>query len=194
MQHIMEHVRYILDHLWLSTKHRNSAPICQNNVLLSISSLNQQSWLFYFFPYKYLYWLLCSTLHLHISIILSSAPKLAHLLRALNMLGFLQSILSSLNPGPRRRHGYGNELKKRVRFDFEWRPLLENDEFVEKKSTKVKILMRKEAASRLLSKCHIGGRLEYEDVSRDLDTTPAAYVRVLSYDCKYEWMIRAIDV
>lgn len=64
--------------------------------------------------------------------------------------------------------------------------MLENNEFVEKKATRVKILMRKEAASRLLSKCQIGGRLEYEDVSRDLETLPAAYVRVFSYDDKYE--------
>ncbi|KAH6804390.1 hypothetical protein C2S51_032637 [Perilla frutescens var. frutescens] len=97
------------------------------------------------------------------------------------MLDFLQSMLSSLN------YSYVHELKKRVmRFDLECRSLLRNDEFEVKKETKLKIVMTKEAASRLLSKCKNGGKLDYDDIAPDLQTIPAAYVRVVSYNAKHD--------
>ncbi|KAK4728884.1 hypothetical protein R3W88_021872 [Solanum pinnatisectum] len=45
---------------------------------------------------------------------------------------------------------------------------------------KVKILMRKEDAARLLLKCREGGVLEFKDVAQELVQIPSSYVRVIS--------------
>ncbi|PIN13785.1 hypothetical protein CDL12_13586 [Handroanthus impetiginosus] len=86
------------------------------------------------------------------------------------MLDFLHSIF------PRTEPRYGNELKLKKRVNFESIPLLEiRDEIEEIYSNeeeqygkKVKILMRKEAARKLLSKCKNGGILEYKDLDQDV--------------------------
>ncbi|KAL1552039.1 hypothetical protein AAHA92_12886 [Salvia divinorum] len=58
-----------------------------------------------------------------------------------NILEFKDWIVPSLKSGRRRqRYGYGKKLKRRVRSDFERRPLLE-------KERKVNIVMRKEVAT-----------------------------------------------
>ncbi|KAI3468608.1 hypothetical protein Pfo_025271 [Paulownia fortunei] len=106
-----------------------------------------------------------------------------------------------------RKFVYRNELnlkqsslKVKNRVDFESTPLLQNDEMEnhnfsgcnekeEKgggKLKKVKILMRKEAAARLLSKCKDGGILEFKDVAQDLRRIPSNAVRLLSFNAKDE--------
>ncbi|KAL1552040.1 hypothetical protein AAHA92_12887 [Salvia divinorum] len=76
------------------------------------------------------------------------------------MLDFVQTILASLNSsGPKN----GNEMKKKEVIEFESRPLIEG-----KGGRKVKIVMRKEAAYRLISKCRNGGRVEYQDMAKEL--------------------------
>ncbi|KAF7150000.1 hypothetical protein RHSIM_Rhsim02G0243600 [Rhododendron simsii] len=50
----------------------------------------------------------------------------------------------------------------------------------EREGMKVKILMTKEEAARLLSKCRDGGELEFRDVVRELMQIPASRVSVVS--------------
>ncbi|KAH7841230.1 hypothetical protein Vadar_027362 [Vaccinium darrowii] len=50
----------------------------------------------------------------------------------------------------------------------------------EKEGIKVKILMTKEEAARLLLKCKDGGVLEFEDVARELVQIPATRVSVVA--------------
>lgn len=58
--------------------------------------------------------------------------------------------------------------RKRVSFMDETEPLINNDD----KLLTVKILMTKEEAVRLLSKCKDGGRLEFGDVAGELMQIP----------------------
>ncbi|CAI9772090.1 unnamed protein product [Fraxinus pennsylvanica] len=90
------------------------------------------------------------------------------------------------------------KLRKRVHFEIESKPLLEREEsgknhesrksttrceHVEKEKlsrTKVKILMTKEEAARLLSKVKDGGVLEFKDVARELTQIPVNRVNFVS--------------
>ncbi|KAL8521274.1 hypothetical protein ACS0TY_011710 [Phlomoides rotata] len=77
------------------------------------------------------------------------------------------------------------KVKKGEGFEYESRPLLESGEG--KRGTKLKILMSKEAASRLLSKCRNGGGvLELKDVAQHLKNMPPPYLPLLSHNAKYE--------
>ncbi|KAL3635695.1 hypothetical protein CASFOL_020242 [Castilleja foliolosa] len=95
------------------------------------------------------------------------------------MLDFLRNIFPSMNLGSRkpilRQCVYANGsnqnpssrfgVKKSVNI-FESTPLVQNDE---KRGAKVKIVMSKEAAARLLSKCKNGGIIELNDVPHDFN-------------------------
>ncbi|XP_022863074.1 uncharacterized protein LOC111383222 [Olea europaea var. sylvestris] len=91
------------------------------------------------------------------------------------------------------------KMRKKVHFQIEQKPLLEREEseknhesrnnstrcgHVEKEKlsgTKVKILMTKEEAARLLSKFRDGRVLEFKDVARDLMQIPVNRVNFVSY-------------
>ncbi|CAA2967553.1 Hypothetical predicted protein [Olea europaea subsp. europaea] len=90
------------------------------------------------------------------------------------------------------------KVRKKVHFEIEPKPLLEREEseknhesrnnptscgHVEKvklSRTKVKILMTKEEAARLLSKFKDGGMLELKDVARELVQIPVNRVNFVS--------------
>ncbi|KAL2527721.1 Uncharacterized protein Adt_12775 [Abeliophyllum distichum] len=89
------------------------------------------------------------------------------------------------------------KLRRKVHFEIESKPLLEREKseknydtrnkstshgHVEKEKlseTKVKILMTKEEAARLLSKCKDGGVLEFKDVARELVQIPVNRINVV---------------
>nr|XP_009619085.1 uncharacterized protein LOC104111156 [Nicotiana tomentosiformis] len=87
------------------------------------------------------------------------------------------------------------KIKKQVKFDLEPKyqhPEQEEISHEEQKKNntvavdnanngvKVKILMKKEDAERLLLKCKEGGVLEFKDVAQELVQVPSTSVRVLS--------------
>ncbi|KAF7150660.1 hypothetical protein RHSIM_Rhsim02G0243900 [Rhododendron simsii] len=69
------------------------------------------------------------------------------------------------------------QKEKELERERSHRPLLGGEE---REGTKVKILMTKEEAARLLSKCRDGGVLEFRDVVRELVQIPASRVSVVS--------------
>ncbi|PSS11308.1 Nipped-B-like protein [Actinidia chinensis var. chinensis] len=73
-----------------------------------------------------------------------------------------------------------SKLKKRA--EGEAKPLLhkEDGKKPESERLRVKILMTKEEAARLLSRCKDGGVLEFKDVARELVHIPASRVSVAS--------------
>ncbi|XP_070040397.1 uncharacterized protein [Nicotiana tomentosiformis] len=88
-----------------------------------------------------------------------------------------------------------SKIKKQVKFDLEPKyqhPEQEEISHEEQKKNntvavdnanngiKVKILMKKEDAERLLLKCKEGGVLEFKDVAQELVQVPSTSVRVLS--------------
>ncbi|KAI8569772.1 hypothetical protein RHMOL_Rhmol02G0303200 [Rhododendron molle] len=65
------------------------------------------------------------------------------------------------------------QKEKELEREQSHRPLLGGEE---REVTRVKILMTKEEAARLLSKCRDGGVLEFRDVARELEQIPASRV------------------
>ncbi|KAF7149762.1 hypothetical protein RHSIM_Rhsim02G0243800 [Rhododendron simsii] len=69
------------------------------------------------------------------------------------------------------------QKEKELEREQSHRPLVGGEE---RQGMKVKILMTKEEAARLLSKCRDGGVLEFRDVARELEQIPASRVSVVS--------------
>ncbi|KAI8569773.1 hypothetical protein RHMOL_Rhmol02G0303300 [Rhododendron molle] len=69
------------------------------------------------------------------------------------------------------------QKEKELEREQSHRPLVGGEE---REGMKVKILMTKEEAARLLSKCREGGVLEFRDVVRELVQIPASRVSVVS--------------
>lgn len=58
---------------------------------------------------------------------------------------------------------------------------------------RVKILMTREEAERLLSKCKDGGRLEFKDVVHEMMTIPANRVSVVNPEtCRHDEVLKSI--
>ncbi|KAJ9706179.1 hypothetical protein PVL29_001638 [Vitis rotundifolia] len=83
-------------------------------------------------------------------------------------------------------------------------PLIRREEEMEERKKKkngegrgaamrVKILMTREEAERLLSKCKDGGRLEFKDVVDEMMTIPANRVSVVNPEtCRHDEVLKSI--
>ncbi|KAJ6712629.1 hypothetical protein OIU79_008777 [Salix purpurea] len=128
----------------------------------------------------------------------------------LKMFGsYFSSIIVEATDRIRRRKGagliYRDELSKRMPSKKGYDCLASNNEkknlekrgfassaVEEKGAIRMKVLMTKEEASRLLSKCREGGVLEFKDVAHELAQLPVNRVSVISSAGGYGGVLHSI--
>ncbi|XAR55141.1 hypothetical protein NMG60_11030551 [Bertholletia excelsa] len=96
-------------------------------------------------------------------------------------LGLFYSYFKGKNSESKPSCVYGDDLNKKPAAEKEEaEPLLEREGGEKnREGVKVKVLMTKEEAARLLSKCKYGGMLEFGDVAQELGNIPASRVVVV---------------